>query len=333
MSRPPATELRRDVWSRFWATGVLHSCATSYRDNYAGPVGEFWQRAFAALVPGDSVLDIATGNGALPRLLLGTRPETSIECDAVDLAQIAPAWLDATEPAQRRRVRLHGGVVAESLPFRDGTFSLIVSQYGIEYTDLSRSVPEMLRVLAPAGRIRIVAHHAESRPVQLAHEEIGHIDWLSSANGLLDDAAAMMPFMARAATPAGRAALATDSQANAARARFNARQDAMSARIAESPCPDVLHEVRDAIGQLFRVAMTDGADKAQHALATMRGSLADSRLRLEELRRHALDDAGVRAFREQLARGGAGVTYAALNDGSHLLGWVVCSDPAAARKG
>jgi len=320
-------EERRAVWSRYWASGALHSCGTSYHDNYAGPIGTFWRDAFAALVPGDTVLDIGTGNGALPRLLLAVRPETSIECDAVDLAQIAPAWLRDAEPEQRQRVRLHGGVVAESLPFADGTFSLIVSQYGIEYADLSRAVPQVLRVLSSAGRIRLVVHHAASRPVQLAKDEIDHIDWLLADDGLLDLAAAMAPSMARAATASGRAALAGDSHANLVRAQFNGMQAAASARVAESTCPDVLHEVRESIGQTFRTAMVDGPDKAAQALSVLRNALAESRLRLDELRHHALDEQAAQALCEQLASNGACLTRMPLSDGSHLMGWAICGDP------
>ena len=318
---------RRAVWSRYWASGALHSCATSYHDNYAGPIGEFWRSAFATLAPGDSVLDIATGNGALPRLLLAERPETSIECDAVDLAQIAPAWLRDAEPTQRQRVRLHGGVAAESLPFPHDAFSLVVSQYGIEYADLSRAVPEVLRVLSPGGSIRLVVHHAGSRPVQLAGEEIHHIDWLLSDNGLLALAAAMIPAMARAATPEGRAALAVDSHANQTRSRFNAMQTAASVRVASSACPDVLHEVREGIARIFGMAMAKGVDEAAQALSAMRAQLVDSRLRLNELRRHALDEKAVQGLCDQLAEGGARVTRLPLSDAGHVMGWAVCGDP------
>ena len=96
------TETRREVWSRYWASGALHSCATSYRNNYAGSIGAFWQDAFAALPAPACVLDVATGNAALPNLLLTTRRETAIECDAIDLARIEPEWLRKLEPAQRQ---------------------------------------------------------------------------------------------------------------------------------------------------------------------------------------------------------------------------------------
>ncbi len=320
------TETRRDVWSRYWASGALHSCATSYRNNYAGSIGAFWQEAFAGLSTPACVLDIATGNAALPNLLLATRQESGIECDAIDLARIEPEWLRKLEPAQRQRIRLHGGVAAEALPFPDNAFDLVVSQYGIEYTDLARSLAELLRVVTRRGRIRLVAHHAQSLPVRLAGEEIDHIDWLLKPDGLIDLSAGMISPMVRAGTSAGRAELATDAQANIVRSQFNAMQQEVSARIAKSTCPDVLHEVREQIGQVFRLASGSGAHAAAQALTSVRAQLADSRVRLDELRQHALDPDRADRLCESLARGHARVTKAPLHDAGHLLGWTIRAD-------
>lgn len=322
---------RQDVWSRYWATGVPHSCVGSYDRTYGGRLATLWRDAFAKLAPGDCVLDVATGNGPLPRLLLEVWPTQPIECDAIDLAHVEPPWLSDAPPAQRRRVRFHSGVVAESLPFADGSFALAVSQYGIEYTDLARSVPEMLRVLAPGGRIRIVAHHAESRLVQMAREEIDHIDWLTSAGGLLDLAYDMVEPMARAGTAEGRTALTADSLANQVRRRFNTAQDEVSARMAASPCPDLLTDVRNWIAQVFGVAAAKGHAAGQEALLGARGLLVDSRIRLDELCRHALDETAVDAVCRHLKSTGTSVSCTAVSEGPHLLGWAIHSDPNIGR--
>jgi SAM-dependent methyltransferase len=321
-----ARDARGGVWTRYWATGTPHSCGGSWGETYGGALGAYWRAVFSSTQPGDRVLDVATGNGALPRLLLEVQPDVGVSIDAVDLARIAPAWLGAAPAPQAARVRFHGGVQAESLPFDAATFALAVSQYGIEYTDLDRTVPEVLRVLAPRGRVRIVAHHHDARPVLLAAEEIGHIDWLLSPGGLLDLAQAMCEPMARAATPEGRASLAVDSEANALRARFNDAQQATSHRIEGSGCPDVLHDVRGWIAQAFGVAGAQGTGPARAALDQARRLLADARLRLDELRGCALDLAGAEALCTRLRAGGGQVRSAVLRDGDHVLGWAVEAD-------
>jgi len=47
---------------------------------------------------------------------------------------------------------------AEALPFRDGTFDLVLSRVALPYTDLRQSLPEIVRVLAQRGRIWLSLH-------------------------------------------------------------------------------------------------------------------------------------------------------------------------------
>jgi len=249
------------------------------------------------------------------------------ECDAVDAARVDPDWLRQLEPQQRQRLRVHGGVRAESLPFADGVFSIVISQYGIEYTDWPVAIAEALRVLARRGRIRILAHHAESRPVMLAGHEIEHTDWLLQHDGLVDLAAGMIEPMARSASAQGRASLAADAAANQLRQRFNDVQTALAERLTTAQCPDVLHEVRDWVAQVFRLATTGGVAAGTQALDQIRRGLVDSRQRLADLRRHALDEVTVRQFSAAIGQGGLHTTAVPLSDQGHLLGWAVCGDP------
>lgn len=314
---------RGDTWSRYWSHGATHSFAGSYGSRYGGALARFWSAAFGALPEGARVLDVATGNGALPQLLLDSG-NAALSCDAIDLASIAPPWLAALAPQQRERIRFHGRVAAEALPFADGSFEMVASQYGLEYTDLARSVPELLRVLAPGGKLRLVTHHADSRPVRLARAELGHLAWLGEAHGLLDTCVAMIEPMARAATEAGRASLATDAHANALRARFNELQAQLDLR-AQGECPDVLMEVRHAAGAMFGTAMGQGSEAARRAMQGLRQELDDSALRLRELCDYALDEPRARALAAALAGGAAYVLEPVMED-SMLMGWAISVD-------
>lgn len=318
---------RRAVWSRYWAGGALHSCGGSFDGNYGGEIREFWRDSFATLANGDRLLDIATGNGPIPKLMLALRPEADIHCDAVDLAAVAPAWPAALPAAERARLLFHPRVEAEALPFADARFDLVVSQYGLEYTDLERSVPELLRVLAPEGRVRLLVHHADSVPVTLAEEELRQIDWLRSPSGLLAAAMPMLGAMARAATPEGRAALRDDAAMQSVREAFDRCQAERVARAAASSCPDILHEAADWVAQTFRVAHASGEAHGQQALARVIQGLDDARLRLQELREHSLDAAGAHALCSQLEQGGRRKAEAApLRQDGRLMAWAIRAD-------
>jgi SAM-dependent methyltransferase len=317
----PEDESRREVWARYWSSGALHSCAGTYAGDYGGAIAAFWHEVFAALLPGQRVLDLATGNGALPHLLLSCRPQADVHCDAVDLSPVAPAWAASLPLPQRERIRFHGGARAEALPFGDGRFDLVVSQYGFEYCRLDEAASELQRVLAPGGVVAMVLHHAGSRPVALARDELAHIDWLSQPAGLLDTAALLLEPMARAATEAGRRSLATDTRAVALREQFNQRQRELSQRAAAALCPDVLHEVREALAQVLAAATQQGEAPARLRLARVHQHLADSALRLRELCSCALDDRRIDALATRLARPGATVRRAQVVEGPAVMGW------------
>lgn len=320
-----ADRSRREAWSRYWARGVPHSCIGTYGDRYGGAIAAFWKDVFTGLPEGARVLDVATGNGALPRLLLDHCRQPGVTCDAVDIAAVQLPWLASVPPADRNRVRLQGGVDAGALPFADSTFDFGVSQYGIEYTDLQRSVPELLRVLAPHGGVAMVLHHAQGRPATLAALEIGHIRWLTAEGGWFDAAAAMIEPMARASTFGGRASLQGDAQANAARGRFNAVQNELSARGEGQDGADVLFEMREAAMAVFALAGREGVKAADAALAGVREELTAGATRLADLCAHALAGAQVQALRERLARGlDVAVTLDELREqGRHLMGWTI----------
>jgi SAM-dependent methyltransferase len=325
MQEPDATASRRQaVWTRHWATGAAHSCAGSYTDTYGGAIAGFWAELHAGTAAGARVLDIATGSGALPRLLLNLRPALDLRIDAVDLAEPAAAWLRSLPAAQAARVHFHAGIGAEHLPFADGAFDLVLSQYGLEYADMALASAELLRVRAPRGRIGLVMHDVESRPVRLAAVEIAHIDWLRGPVGLLTACASMLAPMALAATPEGRARLAGDPAADAARERFNAAQDGLAARARVAPDgADVLGEVQDAVAQLLGLAARQGEAVARRAWQALDLALDDARWRLQELRACALDAAAAAAVREQLAAAGLSVHLQPLDEGAHRMGWAL----------
>lgn len=316
------THDRAAVWSRYWSLGPLHSCVTSYTDNYGGAIGQFWRGVFALLKPGEHVLDIGTGNGALPHLLLQCRPDADVTCHAVDVAAIDPAWIQKLPASQRRSLRFHSRVEAEQLPFDDCVFDLVVSQYGLEYSDLQRSVPELRRVLAPGGRIAMILHHADSRPVNLAREETAHIDWLLSTDGLVEMTERLLSPMALAASEAGRRALARDERAIADRASFNQLQDVLSARLTGAVCPDVLHETRTELAQILFTSSHQGEQAAASRLALLRHNLSHQRVRLVQLCEAALDEPRVRAVAAAL-RGEEAAQISPVLEGSWIMGWTL----------
>src|SRR5690606_28096091 len=324
----PDNAHRQAAWSRYWKQDVLHSLPGSFSGNYSGRIERFWLDNFAGLGSARRMLDIATGNGAIPQLACAHcagRPAGTPRIDAIDLAQISPAWV-ASQPAScRDALHFHAGVSAESLPFADAAFDLVTSQYGIEYCDDARTAPEVARVLAPGGRVALLLHHAGSRLAEVAREELRLSDWLLRPGGFLDDLEAIVPWIGQAATAEGRAALRDNAAAHHARDAFNRAMQALAVEAAASPYPDLLEEARSFSARALASLKEHPAGEVLALVGSYRDNLADARLRYAELCECAMDADRLDAFAASLRRHGlVDATRAPIHhDNGLLMGWTL----------
>lgn len=99
----------------------------------------------AAPAAGQRVLDVACGTGALAREV---RRRTGGHVAGLDPS--AGMLAVARELAPEVHWRLGS---AETMPFADESFDVVVSQFGLMFMDRDRAIREMLRVLRPGGRL------------------------------------------------------------------------------------------------------------------------------------------------------------------------------------
>lgn len=284
-------EGRQRAWSAYWASGRKHSCAGRSTDGYGKAIGAFWRSRVADLRPGQAMLDLASGNGALPELVWAAFPDGSVRVDAVDLAQVEPWWFDRHI---HRGVHFHPGVAMESLPFTDASYDRVFSQFGLEYSDLGRALPEVARVCRPGAEMAFVMHHAGSVLVRVGREEAAHHRLLRQDAGLLQSARDIIPWMAhmRLGGTAGNAA-------TTARERYNIAMRGVAEAMAVASAPDLLIEVRDSVHQMVAESARDSAGALQR-LDRYVADLDDGLLRLTEMLSHALGHADVQALADSL---------------------------------
>lgn len=315
-----STETRREVWSRYWLEGTLHCLPGSYDGNYGGAFRDFWLDVFQDLRPSDQVLDVGTGNGALPALIVESLPKITPAVDAIDLATVTPTWL-ASQPTSKA-IRFHGNTAVESLPFSDDSFDLAISQYGLEYAQHGKAAREVTRVLKPRGRLALLMHHAQSHLVHVAREEVAAAKWLLTSRGLMECALDIYPYIAKARI-SGNAGLAADPQANQIRSRLNDLMGKARRMAASSPVPDLLHEAQDFVSrQIESILRTGDMPPALHRHSHYYAALGDALFRNEELCKHALDDQAMASI-SALFRGAGikDIDFAPLTSDGLLLGW------------
>jgi len=104
----------------------------------------------AQIQPGQRVLDVACGTGILAREA-ASRVGSNGRVAGIDPSPGMIAVAERLAPAVEWREG-----VAESLPFPDQSFDAVVSQFGLMFfTDRSQALREMMRVLAPGGRLAV----------------------------------------------------------------------------------------------------------------------------------------------------------------------------------
>jgi len=170
--------------------GVLGGGAEIYETVFVPALmGEWASRgvALANLRPGERVLDVASGTGALTRLAAksagpnGRVVGLDLSPDMLDVARTTAPEATAA-PIEWRE----GDVGA--LPFADDSFDAVFCAFGLMFfPDRIGALKEMVRVLRPDGRVTLMVWGSMSKcPGQLAMKESWTRHFGADAAGLFD---------------------------------------------------------------------------------------------------------------------------------------------------
>lgn len=152
-----SAEQEAKAWTIFHEGGY----ATTSGAEYIGENVAFFAALLKAATPG-RMLDIGTGNMPVPRIALQLQlMEQGLEVHAIDVADILP---------QYRCPGVHfRQLSSEATDFPDNYFDLITGSYALEYSDVEKSLGELVRVMKPGATAGFILHHPESLVVQQAY--------------------------------------------------------------------------------------------------------------------------------------------------------------------
>lgn len=295
-------------WTRYWRAGALHSCGCAWHGNYEGAVAAFWTARFAALPDGARVVDVGTGNGAIPLLAAAAarRLGRRFELHGVDLADIDPARSAAAaaqagdQAADLASIRFHPRTSATELPFTPASVDLVTGQYAFEYLAREAALHELARVLSPRGAVALVLHSRDSELLATTAEQLQHCELLFDRTRLFDAVDGLAALLARAADPAARAELARDPRAQSLREQVNSRAAEISEAIARAATPDLLQLALGRVSEALRQAAAWGEQRTRAYLEHARTELTDERQRLLDLDAAALDRSGIGQLQDAL---------------------------------
>jgi ubiquinone/menaquinone biosynthesis C-methylase UbiE len=159
-------EAVKQVQQRIWSAGDFAMVATT-----AVIVGEELCEAVDVL-PGERVLDVACGSGNATLAAARRAWGNTVGLDYV------PELLEhgrARAQAERLEIEFVEGD-AESLPFEDESFDVVLSTFGVMFApDQRRAAAELVRVCRPGGRIGLASWTPEGLVGQLTQALSRHV--------------------------------------------------------------------------------------------------------------------------------------------------------------
>lgn len=146
-------------WAEFWQGEADEASVASRRASAAFAL--LWREWSTELFERRSdpvILDTACGAGSVSREVMAAAQQAAPVIVSVDIAYSALQKLQDTPV-------LRATADAAALPFAEGSFDAIASQYGVEYAG-QEALEALPTLLAPHGRIRVLAHMTDGAVAQ-----------------------------------------------------------------------------------------------------------------------------------------------------------------------
>ena len=161
-----------DVWSQYWLQGHPTTFGAYFGDGYTGAIADFITEGILSSSSGSmSIAEFCCGNGASLAPLAGLA--LPIEYTGIDLAEVKINRETASLcQASGIDVTMVPNTGVENTPLEDNSQDLVLSIYGIEYSDIQKTIAEARRVLIDGGRLRALMHHSESSVAKMSRRAL-----------------------------------------------------------------------------------------------------------------------------------------------------------------
>jgi SAM-dependent methyltransferase len=168
------TTSSRDAWNDFWAVNARGGgvdggtgCLPRRWAAIESTQRSTWTEYAEAIPQGARVLDLATGDGRVLAWLKAAR-------DDLDLMGVD---LSPTLPPAPPGISIRSAIPMENLPFEDGAYDTVISQFGLEYGHTALVAAEIARVLKEDGRAAFIVHRGDGPILEHNRERRSQLLW------------------------------------------------------------------------------------------------------------------------------------------------------------
>lgn len=148
-------------WNAYWQSGLTTSCLSDSKDDYPEAIKTFWIKNLMPLLANKTqLLDLCSGAGGIPKLLINSLQSTQSQliCTSTDYTAIQHKNLTINNSS----ITFQGDCNCENLPFEGLYFDCITSSFGIEYSNLDKTLEQIDSVLKKPGLIcRCFSHRKQ----------------------------------------------------------------------------------------------------------------------------------------------------------------------------
>lgn len=311
-----------DVWRRYWSTGRLAACLDRQAPNYRGPIHREWYEFFSALRSRSVVLDVATGNGAIAAIAAAVSrdQQRDFTINGIDSADIDPPRFAGHLLGDLSGVSFHPKTYAERLPFDSASIDAVCGQYALEYTDVDRSIPELLRVLRSSGSFRFVVHSRQGVVWEATCRQLKQARIIESRSGLFETL--------RQLIDAERAGKTSAKQSRPRKAKFQALARRIASDARTGGDPELVNNVLATVAEIYEYRRQTGLEETMHQLDLAERDLADHAARLQALSDAAMDQREVENLASMMeAAGGTRLeTRIVLDSREVQVGWCLLGE-------
>lgn len=322
-----STSASAGPWSRYWASGVLHSCPGAFAGNYDDEIRDHWLAFFGGLPNGARVLDIGTGNGAVAFLARDAAHTLGREfhIEGIDAALIIPSEAAARHGLTVGHIVFRGGTACEQTGYPDRSFHAVSSQYAIEYSRVGDTLNELARILKPGGRAGFIMHHSDSRAVETTRAEIGIFDYLREEAPLIAVCRRLLAGLAESGDEEQLLDRLTNREAQQQHREIASLLQSVTAYARSQPQAAFVEGIAVQVSRTLQRTPTTGPAAALDSLTVLEEEMAAHRERLQANLRAAQSGPDVERFCQSAVAAGFIVDTppAILRRGEDLLGWTV----------
>ncbi|MBL8643140.1 MAG: class I SAM-dependent methyltransferase [Rhodospirillaceae bacterium] len=292
---------KHKIWDSYWHDSRVQSTVAESSPEAEATLEAHWTEFFNELPNGAQILDLGCGNGAVGLIAARVSKATNknFKIIGIDSAAIDPPKYVPKEELLKE-IEFKGQTPMEVLPFENGQFDAVVSQYAIEFGD-SRAPGEAVRVMRRGAKFCAITFAANTVPVVQSASKMRQSQFLITGTKLFDVATAVSQALHHI-----EKAPQEDGQPRDTKKYLQKFSDEVERTMAKFKHGDseIVEAVITSLQHVFVIRKSTEINSQVNMIALMKKRIGSHVARLDAITRAALGDSGLLGFKRKLSDAG-----------------------------